>query len=376
MSEKKTASMEIKKMNHTNIFRLLHRSSGMTKQDIVSSLQLCLPTVTQNINELQSKGLVAESGSMGNTGGRRAKMYDIVKDARVAIGLDITRNHITVVLIDLTGEVISRTGVRRTFERTDEYYRYLGALVDQTIQKCELQSDKILGVGIGVPGLVTGDHQKVFYGEILNFTGATCEEFSAYINYPTSLFNDANAAGFAESWSSNRTKNFFYLMLSNNVGGSVVINGQVYTGEHLHSGEIGHLCIVPDGRECYCGQRGCVDAYLAATELSSLADGNIGNYFALLKSGNREATQAWKQYLHHLAITVNNLYMLFDCTVILGGYVGGYIEEYMSEVRTYAGRLNTFENGNAEYLEVCSYKMEAIAAGAALNYISAFIDSI
>jgi len=320
--------------------------------------------------------LVEESGSMGNTGGRRAKTYDIIKNARVAVGLDITRNHITVVVVDLKGEVILRTGVRHPFERTDEYYRFLGALVDQAVQKCGLAPDKVLGVGIGIPGLVTPDHQKVFYGKILNFTGATCEEFSTYINYPSSLFNDANAAGFAESWFSNRTKNFFYLMLSNNIGGSVVINGEVYNGDHLHSGEIGHLCIVPNGRKCYCGQRGCVDAYLAATELSSLTDGNIGNYFALLKSGNKEAKAVWEQYLQHLALAVNNLYMLFDCTVILGGYVGSYIEEYLPTVRSYAAELNTFENGDASYIEVCSYKTEAIAAGAALNYISAFIDSI
>ncbi|MEG6572834.1 hypothetical protein V6C21_10050 [[Clostridium] cellulosi] len=56
--------------------------------------------------------------------------------------------------------------------------------------------------------------------------------------------------------------------------------------------------------------------------------------------------------------------------------LASYIEEYLPTVRSYAAELNTFENGDASYIEVCSYKTEAIAAGAALNYISAFIDSI
>lgn len=373
--QKKTANMEIKKLNHTNIFQLLRRGSGMTKQDIVSTLQLCLPTVTQNINELQEKGLVGESGSIGNTGGRRAKTYDIVRDARVAVGLDITRNHITVVMVDLTGAVISRTRVREKFERTDGYYRRLGTLVEQAVSGAGLSEERVLGVGIGVPGLVTADHQAVFYGEILSFTGATCTEFSKYIPFPTALFNDANAAGLAESWSTGGSVNAFYLMLSNNIGGSVVIGGQVYAGQHLRSGEVGHITIIPGGRKCYCGQQGCVDAYLAATELSSLTDGNLSAFFDLLSTGDERAAAVWDQYLDHLALTVNNLSMLFDCPVILGGYVGEYIGEYMDQVRQRAGQLNTFE-GNGDYLRVCSYKTEAIAAGAALHFIGLFIDSI
>ena len=373
--QKKTANMEIKKLNHTNIFQFLRRSSGMTKQDIVSTLQLCLPTVTQNINELQSEGLVSESCSIGNTGGRRAKTYDIVRDARVAIGLDITRNHITVVMVDLTGAIISRTRVREKFERTDAYYRCLGALVEQAASDAGLSGERILGVGIGVPGLVTADHQTVFYGEILNFTGATCAEFSKYIPFPTALFNDANAAGLAESWATGGSVNAFYLMLSNNIGGSVVIGGQVYAGQHLRSGEVGHITIIPGGRKCYCGQQGCVDAYLAATELSSLTDGNLSAFFDLLSAGDERAAAAWDQYLGHLALTANNLNMLFDCPVVLGGYVGEYIGDYMDQVRERAAYLNTFE-GNGDYLRVCSYKTEAIAAGAALHFIALFINSI
>ena len=375
MPKKKTANMEIKKLNHTNIFQFLRKHSGMTKQDIVSSLQLCLPTVTQNINELQNEGLVHESGSVGNTGGRRAKTYDIVKDARTALGLDITRNHVSTVVVDLTGSICYRVRVRRKFEQTDDYYRFLGQQVKAAVAGSGVDREQVLGVGIGVPGLVTEDCQTVFYGAILNFTGATCTEFSRYIPFPTALFNDANAAGFAEIWAREEQTNAFYIMLSNNVGGSVVIRNQIYAGDHLRSGEVGHICIVPDGRMCYCGQRGCVDCYCSATELSSLTDGNLSAFFALLKSGDKQAVKVWNEYLDHLAMTVNNLYMVFDCTVILGGYVGEFIRDYVDEVRDRVRKYNSFED-NADYLRVCSYKTEAIAAGAALNFVADFIDSI
>jgi len=375
MDRKKTTNMEIKKLNHTNIYQFLRKNSGITKQDIVSRLQLCLPTITQNIIELQDEGLVEKSGSIGNTGGRRAKTYDIIKDARTAIGLDITRNHVTAVAVDLTGSIIDCVRTRKNFELTDDYYQYIGNLVSSVIDKAKLKPELILGVGIGVPGLVTADNQTVFFGQILNFTGTTCSEFSKYIPFKTALFNDANAASFAEIWAREEIKNAFYIMLSNNIGGSVVINSQIYVGDHLRSGEVGHITIVPGGRECYCGQKGCVDAYCAATELSSLTDGNLSSFFNLLKSGDEEATKLWDEYLGHLAMTVNNLYMLFDCKIILGGYVGEYILDYMDEFRNRAKKLNTFED-NADYLMVCSYKTEAIAAGAALNFIADFINSI
>lgn len=375
MAEKKTANMEIKKINRTNIFQLLRQNSGMTKQDIVSELQLCLPTVTQNVNELQEEGLVEESGSVGNTGGRRARTYDIVKKARAAIGLDITRNHVTVVVVDLTGSVSYCLRTRRRFEQGDGYYRYLGELVRQAVAEAELEEGRILGVGIGVPGLVTADNRTVFYGKILDFTGATCDEFSKYIPYHTALFNDANAAGFAEIWASVDIRNAFYIMLSNNVGGSVLIDGDIYVGDHLRSGEAGHVCIVPGGRKCYCGQRGCVDAYLAATELSAMTDGNLAYFFELLERGDAKAAALWSEYLDHLSMTVNNLHMVFDCTMILGGYVGEHIGPYMDEVRERARIRNTFAD-NADYLRVCSYKTEAIAAGAALNFVARFLESI
>lgn len=375
MSTKKTANMAIKYLNRTNIFQLLYRQEPKTKQDIVSALHLCLPTVTQNINQLVEEGLAAESGSIGNTGGRRAKTYSIVKNARTAIGLDITRNHVTTVIVNLTGEVCYRVRIRHAFSRTDSYYQFLGKQVENAVGESGINPSHLLGVGIGVPGLITEDNQSVFYGEILNFSGATCSEFSKYIPYRTALYNDANAAGFAELWARKELNNAFYIMLSNNIGGSIVIRNQIYTGNFLRSGEVGHIRIVPDGRPCYCGQRGCVDAYCAATELSSLTGGDLSAFFKLLKGDDEKALDIWNQYLDYLALTIINVYMLFDSTIILGGYVGEFLDDYIDDLRERVKALNPFSD-NADFLWVCSYKTEAIAAGAALNFIADFVNSI
>lgn len=165
----------------------------------------------------------------------------MVAGARTAIGLDITRNHITAVAVDLRGPSLPASACGADSSARTPTTGRLGAVVEQIIQEAGLRAEHIQGVGIGLPALIAGDNQSVFYGKILEITGVTGAEFARYIPYPTALFNDANAAGFAELWINRNLSNAFYVMLSNNIGGSVVINNQIYSGEHLHSGEIGHL---------------------------------------------------------------------------------------------------------------------------------------
>lgn len=375
MKNKQTASQNIQQINRTNIYRLLHRQGGFSKQDIVRHLQLSLPTIVQNLTSLQKEGLVREEGFVGHTGGRRAKTYNIVKDARTAIGLDITKTHIIAVAVDLTGEIIGQSREQYPFERSEKYHKHLGEVIKKIIKTTQLEEKNILGVGFGVPGLVTADHQAIFYGEILKFTGTTCKEFSKYVPYNTALFNDAKAACIAELWMRRDSGDAFYILLSNNVGGAVVINNQMHMGDRFHSGEIGHITLFPNGKTCYCGQKGCTDAYLAATVLSGLTKGNLEEFFQLLEQKDSAAIQTWKDYLDALALAVNNLANLFDCKIILGGYVGEYLDKYIDEIKRHAAKLNSFEK-DAEYLDVCRYKTNSIAAGAALNFISGFLDSI
>lgn len=373
--EKRTAGIEIKQKNRTNIFQLLLNHDGLSRQDVVSSLHLSLPTVTQNLTELMEEGLVAEIGSIGNTGGRRAKSYAVNRFARTAIGLDITKNHISVAAVDMKGDLITHQRVRYPFARTDEYARKLADMVEWVIEASRIDRDSILGVGIGVPGLASEDHERVTYGEALNFTGAEKEEFTKYIPFPTALYHDVYAACFAETWKDKDVQNVFYMMINSSLGGAIYINHQLYSGDTTRSGEIGHIPLVPNGRRCYCGKLGCADAYCSTSLLSSLTDGNLGSFFALLDNGDPTAREVWNEYLDHLATAVNVVRMMLDCDVILGGYIGEYIDNHIDELRVLAAEKNPFDS-HSDYLLPCKCKTAAVATGAALNYISAFISGI
>ena len=135
------------------------------------------------------------------------------------------------------------------------------------------------------------------------------------------------------------------------------------------------MTIVPEGELCYCGQRGCADAYLSAQRLAECADGSVALFFDKLKAGNEHCREVWDQYVKALVLTVNNLRMIFDCSVILGGYVGSYAEDFLAEVVEAAAQKNTFERDGG-YLRACSYRLEATAVGAGLQFVERFIKQI
>lgn len=373
--ERRPAGIEIKLKNRTSIFQLLRQHDGLSRQDVVTMLRLSLPTVTQNLTELMEEGLVVESGSIGNTGGRRAKSYAVNGRARTAIGLEITKNHIAVAVVDMKGNVLVHQRVRYPFAKTDDYAGKLADLVQWGIEEAQIDSESVLGVGIGIPGLVSEDHKRVTYGETLNFTGAEVGEFAKYIPYPAALYHDVHAACFAETWNNKEIKNAFYIMIHNSVGGAVYVNHHLYSGDTTRSGEIGHITLVPNGRRCYCGKLGCVDAYCSTANLVAMTNGNLGAFFGLLEAGDAQAKAAWAEYMEHLSAAINMIRMLFDCDVILGGHIGEYIDAYMDDLRVLTAQKNPFDD-NAEYLQPCRFKKAAVATGAALGYISDFLETV
>ncbi len=367
-------SIEVRKINRNAIYRFLYKHDPISIQEIAQTLNMSLPTVTQNLKELQERDLIIETGLFESTGGRKAKAitYNCLK---YAIGLDITRNHVGIVLIDLSGKLLKNVRKQYPFVNSKTYFEGVGNLVKLFIEDCQIESWRILGVGIALPAILSEDKQIVNYATVIDFQGGSVQDFAEFIPYPCILSNDANAAGFAELWDEENLQNVVYLSLNNSVGGSIIIGKNIYTGQNQRSGEFGHMTIVRDGRTCYCGQKGCVDAYCSAKILSDSTNGNIAEFFRLLRLKNEPQKTLWEEYLTHLVIVINNLRMLYDCNVILGGYAGAYMDEYIEELRELVSRRNSFEV-DGSYLHVCKYRLEATAVGAALQHVENFINNV
>lgn len=378
MEREKLSANEIKIQNRQRIYRFIRENYQVSKQDVVVGLQLSLPTVTQNLEYLRDHGLIDTSKKIRNTGGRNAMAYTYVADARMAIGVYLSANHMGGVALDLSGEVVCHLRESMVFDLDDDrYLQKIGELVEAIKDKAGISDERLLGVGIAVPGLISSDGESVTYGLTLGFTGKTRSQIAKYIPYKNRLVHDSYAAGYIETWVDRQVKNAFYISLSNSIGGAMIVDNAIYEGDSLKGGEIGHMTVIPEGGElCYCGKHGCFDTLCRASNLDQYTDGNLEEFFQLLEAGDQGAKERWDKYLDYLSLSVHNIRILFDGTVILGGYVGAYIGEYMEELNKRVDARNPFADKAEDYLRACRYKVEATAAGAAIFYVDHFLENV
>ncbi|MDR3338173.1 MAG: ROK family transcriptional regulator [Treponema sp.] len=361
--------------NRNRIYQLVHERGSISKPEIAALLGISLPTAIQNVKSLQQEGLLKEGEILESTGGRKAIAVTCEKNAKFAIGTDITRNHISIVLINLAADIIESARVEMVYDNTPAYYQEAVRLINQAVTVSGIDPDDILGAGFSVPGVLTRDGQMIIYSHVLGASALQCSTISRGLNYPSVLCNDANAAGIAEMWKHKYRTDAVYLSLSDTVGGAILLHNELYLGENQRGGEFGHFTLVRDGLPCYCGRQGCVDAYCSALTLSRHANGDLNLFFERLNNGDKNIKPVWEQYLSYLTTTVNNLAVSFDCTVILGGYLGEFLEPYIEDIRRSVAQVTTFL-GNEDYITACAYKKEAAAVGAALLYIRPFINQL
>ncbi len=385
MQKQRVSNLEVKKINRNQIYRYISYYERVSKPDIALALGISMPTVLQNVGELVERKLVAEIGTFDSTGGRKAKILAPAYDARFAIGVDITQNHIGLALTDLSGNVLKKIRHFKPYANESSYYQQLSELAIQFLNESEQQIENFLGFGFSIPGIISQDQTKIIISHALQISDIPLSLFTQNIQYPCVFTNDANAAMIAEMYHRPDKITTVYLSLSNSVGGAIFTDkstrferhpafDNLFLGDNCRSGEFGHMTLHPGGVPCYCGKFGCVDSYCSAKLLAQLTDGKLESFFSLINS-NSEFEKTWDNYLENLAITVNTLRMAFDCQVIIGGYVGSFIEPYLSALRRKAARLNTFEN-NADYIIPCKFKIETSALGAAIRHIENFVQTI
>lgn len=375
MENKKSTNMEVRKNNRINIFQYIRRHEITSNPDIAYELKISLPTVTQNTKELIERGLVKEAGKLKSTGGKRATALSVVSDFRLAVGLDITGNHISFVLADLKGELLGYDRIFKPYEHTDDYYQTVNALLEQFIEKNHVKPERILGIGISIPGIVDVEKEEITYSHVLKLEAVPFAFIRSFFSFPCYFLNDANAGAYAEGIHTEAADRFFYLSLSTTVGGAIFDKGELVQGREFRCGEVGHMAIAVEGDTCYCGKKGCLDVYCSARRLADMADGNLGMFFSRLEQGEDAFVKAWEVYTSYLALALDNICMVLDCEIILGGYVGGYMENRLEDVRKKVAERYIFGK-KGTLLRACTYKFEAAALGAALSVIEDFVEQI
>lgn len=189
------------------------------------------------------------------------------KMVQVVAGVDIGGTNTIFGLADITGKVISESRIlTRDYPDISDF---VIALSDG-INKLRKEGHDLIGIGIGAP------NAHYYKGTIelapnLPWKGVIplAEMMNKRSGVPVVVTNDANAAAVGEMvfGGAKNMKNFIVLTLGTGLGSGIVINGEVVYGHTAFAGELGHTTVVPGGRECGCGKKGCLETYASASGL-------------------------------------------------------------------------------------------------------------
>ena len=195
--------------------------------------------------------------------------------ADYTIGVDLGGTNLRVAAVDERGQVIERMslGTQLSLGRDRVIDDMCEAI--QGLSKKLLTSSKLLGIGIGVPGII--DMAAGTVREAANLPGwagfPVRAEIERRLQAQVILENDARVATLGEKWlgAGRAVDDMAMLTLGTGVGGGLVLGGKIWYGMNGMAGEFGHFTVEPDGPGCGCGSRGCLEQYASATAVVRMA---------------------------------------------------------------------------------------------------------
>lgn len=374
MNDISMTTMKVKQFNKHLVYNFIYNERTTCKLYITNNLNMGLSTVTQNLKILEQAGLICKNGYYESTGGRKADAIEIVKNAKIAIGVAILKDTVHIVTTNLYGDLTHSIVKSLNYIHNDEYYKQIGHYVNHFILDNNLSN--ILGVSIATQGIISKEGDQILYGKILDNNKMCISDFTKYIPYPCRLEHDSKSAASLELWRHKHIKNGFVLLLNRNLGGCVFVDGAIQNGENMHSGLIEHLTMNVDGAICYCGKRGCLETYCSANSLELIANMPIKEFFEKVYKNDERCVAIWKEYLNYLAMAIQNLSVIIDGKFIISGYIAPFFKE--TDLEYLLERINTYATFPLNKKDI-SFGISgefSQAVGASLYYIENFLKQI
>ncbi|HEY8362172.1 MAG TPA: ROK family protein [Tissierellaceae bacterium] len=248
------------------------------------------------------------------------------------IGIDIGGTKILGGIIDINGHLIKDKKIPAQAKLGKEVIlKNLFSVIDELIDK------NIKGIGIGSAGRVNFDKGIVEYAtdNLVGWTGCELKKIlEQRYEVPVVVDNDVNAAAIGEMWigAGKGYKNILMIAIGTGVGGAIIYNGDLIRGSKWSAGEIGHMILYPDGRQCNCGRKGCLEQYISGRAIymeynQLLGEEKVSNakeVFELYKENDSKAIKVVTNFIKHLSLSILSLKNVIDPEIFIIG--GGVID--------------------------------------------------
>ena len=348
------------------VFERVRAAGLIARVQLAKELGVSPASVTTITSELIEAGLIEEvaapRGSIAARG-RPSVALGVRAEAHRVAGMKLSDREHTAVIVDFAGNLIAddviprRPGALALPELLDA----MATLLERVCAKAGMAIGELSALGLGVPGFVDCAEGMVLWSSVLSARAVPLgPAASARLGLPVHVDNDANLVTLAELWfgAGRALSDFAVVTIEHGVGMGVVLNHKIYRGARGLGMELGHTKVQLDGALCRCGQRGCLEAYVADYALAREATTALnwshkeGQSITVLleslydhaKAGNSAARSIFRRAGRYLAVGLSTVVNLFDpALIILSGermrYDYLYAAETLAEMENLA--INT-----------------------------------
>jgi glucokinase-like ROK family protein len=251
----------LREINLSTVLLTLQQGKAVSRAGLATLTGLNKTTISNLVEKLSEWGLVHEIGRDTSGNGRPATLIALNPQAGCIIGIELGVDFISIVLTDFSGQIIWQqlAEIDPTIAQNLIIQQAL-SLVDEAKEIVESGQQRLLGIGVTVPGLVKVDEGLLLFSPNLQWRNVPLRQiFFEATKLPIYLENDANAAALGEHLFglARQTKNFVFLNIGIGIGSGLFLNGELYRGGGGIAGEIGHTNFTAGSRPCHCGNRGC-----------------------------------------------------------------------------------------------------------------------
>jgi predicted NBD/HSP70 family sugar kinase len=366
-----------------------HPSQPLSRPDLSAATGLSAASVTNVIRELLDEGIVVETGLADSDGGRPRAMLGMNPDYGYVIGVDVGETRTRVELFDLamTEKAKAEYPLNALEHNVGIVVGQILSGIDSVLTDSGVDPGKILGVGIGVPGIIEQRPEVLVHGQTYGWDAVPLSRLlRAGTDLPLYFDNGAKTMGQAELWfgAGRSARNAIVVLIGSGVGASLISDGSTYRGATSSGAEFGHITVVTGGRRCRCGATGCLEAYAGAEAI-------LERYGRPMAARDQEAALAelieaadasplaaaiLEETAQYLGAGIGSLINLFNPErVILGGWAGLLLSDQLLPTIREAARQHSLRHPfAATSIELGQLGPWAVALGAATLPVESFLN--
>lgn len=324
--------------NRRVVLEFIRQQGAASRKDIADMVSLSPQTVANITNDLEAIGLIVSRRlKVDKSRGQPPIAFELNPEAGNSIGISLEPGRARAALVNLVGEVRSRCELEID---TRDRQQMLAAMLQLVARLRRESAQRLWGIGVALPGPL--GHTD------LSFVGPTAlegcndlsvlDELGEVTGLPLFYRVDSVAGALGETLFgvARQLDDFFYLHLGLGLGGALVIGRSAYPGADGNATEIGHVPIVPGGRPCYCGNRGCLERYLSMHSLAEalgMSDQEVWS-LDLARALGEPGDTALQRWCHEAAARLRDAVcmienMLDPRSIVIGGSAPKVLVEHL-----------------------------------------------